>query len=144
MQSSRSPRAPLEDSRIPRKLMLSALWVSLMLCYVYGDYFGLYKPGKLENMLAGKMGPLGEVTQGVLLGTSIMMAIPALMVFLSLALKPVFNRWINILLGLAYAVIMVLTMPGTWQFYLFLGVVEIALSLLIAGYAWTWPRQRAV
>jgi hypothetical protein len=46
-----------------------------MFCYIYADYFGLYVPGSLQTMLAGKMGPLGPVTQIVLLGTSLMLAI---------------------------------------------------------------------
>ena len=84
MTSAKQTARPLEDAKIPVKIKLSALWTSLMLCYVYGDYFGLYRPGKLEHMIDGRMGPLGAVTQNVLVGTSIMMAIPALMVFLTL------------------------------------------------------------
>ncbi|HJR74988.1 MAG TPA: DUF6326 family protein [Luteimonas sp.] len=133
----------LADVKIDVKIKLAGLWASLMFCYVYGDYFGLYKPGKLDNMLRGRMGPLGEVTQGVLLGTSIMMAIPALMVYLCLTMKPAVSRWANIVLGLAYAAIMVLTMRGAWDFYLFYGVVEILLCLLIVGHAWKWPRAQA-
>lgn len=38
--------------------------------------------------------------------------------------------------------VMLITMlPGRWMFYLFLGVVEIALALLIVWYAWNWPLQ---
>ena len=84
--------AALEDIQIPVKFKLSALWASVMFCYIYGDYFGLYQPGKLRGMLDGRMVPLGPTTQGVLLGTSIMMAIPSIMVFLSLALKPRLSR----------------------------------------------------
>lgn len=141
MASMKQAAPPLEDAKIPVKIKLSALWASLMLCFVYGDYFGLYVPGKLGNMIDGRMGPLGAVTQNVLVGTSIMMAIPALMVFLSLVMKPAVSRWVNALLGLAYAAIMVLTMPGAWRFYQLLGVVEILLCLAIVGFALKWPRQ---
>ncbi len=120
---------------------MAGLWTSLMLCYIYGDYFGLYQPGKLQGMLEGRMGPLGRTTQGVLLGTSVLVAIPAVMVFLSLTLAPGLNRWANIILGLLYTLIMLVTMPGAWAFYVFLGIVEVALSLLIVWTAWKWPRQ---
>ena len=130
----------LEDIQVPVKCRLSALWASLMFCYIYGDYFGLYKPGTLQQMLDGRMGPLGPTTQGVLLGTSLMMAIPSLMVFLLLALPARANRWTNIVLGMAYALIMLITLPGAWTFYIFLGVVEVALTALIAWQAWNWPR----
>lgn len=133
-------KTSLEDPRINVKLKLAALWASLMFCYVYGDYFGLYVPGTLAGMLAGNMGPLGAVTQRVLLGTSVMMAVPALMICLSLLLRAPISRWANVALGLVYAAIMLMTMPGAWTFYLFFGVIEVALSLAIVWIAWRWPR----
>jgi hypothetical protein len=133
----------LDDIKVHVKIKISSLWVSVMLCYIYGDYFGLYKPGALQEMLAGKMGPLGPTTQLVLLGTSAMMALPSVMVFLSLVLKPRLNRWLNIIFGAIYTVIILITMPGEWVFYIFLGVIEIALTTLIVWYAWKWPTQEA-
>jgi len=133
----------LEDIKVHVKLKISALWVSVMLCYIYGDHFGLYKPGMLQHMLEGKMVPLGPVTQGMLLGTSTRMAIPSVMVFLSLALKPNLNRWMNIIFGVFYTVIILITMPGAWAFYIFLGIIEAVLTALIVWYAWTWPKQKA-
>jgi hypothetical protein len=138
---SKNAGTVLDDLKIHVKFKLSALWASVMFCYVYGDYFGLYQPGKLRGMLDGRMGPLGPTTQGVLVGTSILMAIPALMVFLSLALKPNLNRWLNIILGAIFTAIMLITMPGSWAFYVFLGIVEVALTASIVRYAWNWPRQ---
>jgi hypothetical protein len=140
---NRAGRA-FDDIKIHVKLKLSALWVSVMLCYIYGDYFGLYKPGALREMLDGKMMPLGPVTQGMLLGTSILMAIPSVMVFLSLALRPNPNRWANIILGTTYTIIILVTMPGAWAFYIFLGIVEAVLTALIVWYAWTWPKREAM
>src|SRR5688572_33246880 len=121
MDSSRKAATVLDDVKIHVKMKISALWVSVMLCYIYGDYFGLYKPGKLEGMLQGRMGPLGATTQGVLLGTSILMAIPGVMVFLSLVLKPGVNRWVDIVLGVIYTLIILMTMPGAWTCYVCLG-----------------------
>lgn len=141
MQSTTKTSTALEAVEIPVRIKLSGLWASLTLCYIYGDYFGLYKPGKLSGMLEGNMGPLGPTTQGVLLGTSVMMAIPCVMVFLSLALKPVVNRWANIVLGAIFTAIMLMTMPGAWAFYVFLGAVEVVLTGLIVWHAWTWPRE---
>ena len=135
---------PLDDPKINVKLRLSGLWASLMFCYVYGDYFGLYVPGKLAGMLAGRMAPLGAVTPNVLLGTSAMMAVPALMVCLALLLPAAVSRWVNVLLGLAYAAILLMTMPGAWSFYVFFGVIEITLSLTIVWTAWRWPRRASV
>jgi hypothetical protein len=143
VRSMKKTTAVLDDVKIHVKMKISALWVSVMLCYIYGDYFGLYKPGKLEEMLEGRLA-VGPATQGVLLGTAILMAIPSVMVFLSLMLKPNTNRWVNIILGVIYTVIMLVTMPGAWVFYVFLGIVEVALTALIVWYAWNWPKQEAI
>lgn len=141
MGTTKSAATVLEDLEIHVRIKLSALWTALTLCYLYGDFFGLFKPGRLEGMIQGKMGPLGQTTQGVLLGTSIMMSIPCLMVFLSLVLKPQASRWSNIVFGTIFTIIMLITMPGAWNFYIYLGVVEVVLTASIVWYAWTWPKQ---
>ncbi len=130
---------PLSDIKLHVRFKLSALWAALMFCYVYGDYFGLYVPGKLKGMLGGE-GPLGPVSEGSLVAAALLLAVPGLMVFLSLVLPARFCRWLNIGLGVFYTVIMLLTMPGAWWFYITLGLVEVLLSLLIVAHAWRWPR----
>lgn len=130
----------LQDTKIDVKLKLATLWTSTMFCYVYGDYFGLYTQGKLQSMIDGKMGPLGQATDMVLLGVSLMMAIPAVMIFLSIILPPVLNRVLNIIFGLIYSAIMVLTMMGGAPYYLFFGTIEVILTLLIIFFGWTWPK----
>jgi Family of unknown function (DUF6326) len=142
LNSSEDTGKDLDDIKVHVKLKMSALWASVMFCYIYADYFGLYVPGSLQRMLAGKMGPLGPVTQMVLLGTSATLAIPSVMIFLSLVLKPNFNRWLNIVLGVLYTSIILMTM-WRWAFYIFYGVIEIALTGLVVWYAWNWPRQKA-
>jgi len=132
----------MEDVKINVKIKLSALWVAVMLCYIYGDLFASYKPGFIEEVIAGEV-PLGS--QISLVGVAILMAIPAIMVFLSLILKSKANRWLNIILSIIYAGIMLFSMflPGVWAYYIFLGIVEIVLHLLIVWYAWMWPKQEA-
>lgn len=131
----------LEDFRAPVKLKIAALWTATMFCYVYGDYFGLFVRGTLDEMNAGVMGPLGPATPAVLLGVAIMLAVPAVMIFLSLVLPPRFDRWINIVLGAIYTAIMLVSMPGSPLFYIVLGIIEMALTSGIVWYAWTWPRS---
>lgn len=132
-----------EDVKISVKMKLSALWAALMFLYIYADYFSLYKPGQMEEVMAGRMGPF-PVTQASLLTAAILMLIPALMVFLSLALKPRVGRWANIILGALYTAVNIGNLVGeTWAFYLLFGIVEMALTLLIVGYAWTWRNAEA-
>lgn len=132
----------LDDIKVHIKFKLSGLWCSVMFCYIYADYFELYQPGKLQQMLSGRTA-LGPTTQVALLGMAVLMAIPSLMVFLSLLLPAVLSRWLNILFGILYSVIMVLAIQGSWHFYVFFGLIEIALTLAIVWHAWTWPKQFA-
>lgn len=74
-------------------------------------------------------------------GARVLMAVPCLMGFLSLALPPRVNRWMNIFWGTVCTAIEILTMSGSWNFYVFFGLVEVALTLLIVWFAWTWPKQ---
>lgn len=132
------------DFPVHTKLKLSALWASTMFCYIYCDYFELYVPGKLDGMLQGNMGPLGTVTQGVLMGTSILMAIPSLMVFLSIALPARYSKITNIVFGIFFTVIMAsLTYIAGWYFYKFFAAIETVLTALVVWIAWKWPKVEA-
>ena len=131
-------RTEQEDVKINVKMKLSALWIALMLLYIYADIFSLFRPGGPQAMMDGRMGPF-PVTQTSLLTASILMIIPAVMVFLSLALKHKAARWTNIILGLLYTLVNISNLIGeTWAYYLLSGVVELVLTLLIAAYAWKW------
>ncbi len=111
-----------------------------MFCYIYCDYFELYTPGKLESMTQGKMLPLGVVTQGVLVGTSLLMAIPSLMIFLSVALPARFSKVANIVFGVFFTLLMaMLTYSAGWYFYKLFAAIETVLSALVVWYAWKWP-----
>jgi Family of unknown function (DUF6326) len=144
MNDPTGPANELIDVPASVRTKLSALWVSTMFCYVYGDYFELYVPGKLTSMLAGRMEPLGPTTPAVLLGTSVLMAIPAVMVILTLVLRPAASRWLNMVAGVIYSLIMLLVIRGGWSFYVLMGIIEIVLTSAIVAVAWKWPRRGAV
>ena len=132
-----------EDIKISVKMKLSALWAAVMFCFIYGDIFSLHKPGVIADMMAGKMGPF-PVTQESLLIASLFMAVPGVMVFLSLVLKPKVNRWTNIVLGVFYIITNSLSaFTDAWAFFIVLGVIEGALLALIVWYAWKWPKQES-
>ncbi len=128
----------LEDAKINVKMKLSALWGAMMLLYIYADILSLFRPGQIEEIMKGLMGPF-QVTQTSLLVASILMIIPAVMVFLSLTLKPAVNRWTNIILGVLYTLVNISNLIGEpWAYYISFGFVEIVLTLLIVWHAWKW------
>lgn len=134
-------KTTLHDYQVPTKIKLALLWASVMFLYIYNDYFSLYLPGTIERMSAGQIGPLGQATDLVLVIVSIMLAIPALMIALSALLPPLASRWLNVLLGLAYVAIEVLTLTKSALFYKIVVVIEILLTVLIVWYALRWPKQ---
>ena len=126
--------------RLPTGLALALLWATLMGLYIYNDYFSLYLPKTLERMAAGQLA-FGPATPTALLIVSIMLAVPAVMIFLSAALPRLISRWLNIVLGLAYTAIEGLTFIGTPLFYQVVVGIEIVTTLLVVFYAIRWPRD---
>lgn len=137
-----SNKSGLKDFEINTKIKLSALWTSVTLCYLYGDYFELYVPHKVQGLINGD-NLLDSPSK--LFSASLLLAIPALMVFLSILLKPKINRFLNILFGLVYSAIMLLIAFSSiteWlTFYVFLAIVESIITILVVRYAWIWPRD---
>jgi hypothetical protein len=144
MNSNRKTARILEDVKINVKVKLSALWVTVMFLFAYVDIMGKYEPGHLENAIAGKIAGF-QITQGWLLGVTIMMTIPSLMVFLSLALKPKVNRWANIAVAIFKIIVVVgsLFIEVPWAYYIFGSILEVVLLSLIVWYALKWPKQEA-
>jgi hypothetical protein len=139
MNSNKKTATILEDMKINVKIKLSALWVTVMFIYIYVDIFGFYQPGEIENILAGKVWEF-EITQAWALGTLILMTIPSLMVFLSLALPAKVNRWTNIIVATLYIVVAIGNPIGeSWAFIYFGSIVELVLLSLIVWHAWKWP-----
>jgi len=135
----------LEDPKINIKIKLAGLWASVMFIFIYVDYFGLYIPGFMEKIIEGEVGHTGiEITQVFLLLVIILMIIPSLMIFLSLALKAKANRLTNIIAGIFKIVVVVGGMIGeTWVYYIFASIVELVLLSIIVWNAWKWPKQKA-
>ena len=132
-----------KDEQIHVKVKLAALWAALMFLYIYADIFSMFRPGHLEEMISGRMGPF-PVTQGSLLTASVLMLIPAVMVFLSVFLGAKVCRWVNILLGVIYTAVNVGNLVGeTWAFYLLYAAAEMAITLLIVWCAWTWTKPES-
>lgn len=131
----------LDELKVHTRIKLAALWASVMFCYIYADYFGLFSPGQVMSMNEGNIPPLGRSTDGVMIFVSAMMAIPSVMIFLSVVLPARPCRVLNLAFGALYTGIISLTM-WTGAHFLFYGAIEIALTLLVVFYAWTWPRAK--
>lgn len=130
----------LADAPINVKLKLSAFWVTLMLFYIYADILGFYTPGNIEKVISGEIGGI-QISDSFLFIMAVWMAIPTVMVFLSLTLKANVNRWANIVVGCVSLIILVATFfAGEISArYTFQAVIEAVLMVLIVWHAWNWP-----
>jgi hypothetical protein len=130
----------LEDVKVNVRIKLSALWITLMLLYIYADILGFYTPGNIESVVSGEIGGV-QITEGFLFMMAIWMAVPSVMVILSLTLKANVNRWLNILVS----IVSIFALGATFfvgEFsvrYTFQAILEAVLMALIIWYAWKWP-----
>ncbi len=131
----------LENSKVNIKIKLATLWASALFCYLYGDYFQLYTPEKVNNLITGENN-LDSPTK--LLIASIIMAIPSIMVGASIILKKI-NRILNILFGSLFTLMMLFigvnSMTEWYSFYVFLAFLESIITFLIVYYSWKWPKK---
>jgi hypothetical protein len=132
----------MEDYKINIKIKLAFIWTSVTFLYIYGDYFELYVPKKISSIIDGSSllnSPLN------LFFASLLLAIPSVMICLSVLLKPMLNKWLNIIFGLFFTSIMLLiaiTSITEWkEFYVFYALLESLLTSLIVWTAYTWPKN---
>ena len=146
MSLQNSGTQSLADYKVNIKVRLAALWAALMFLYIYADYFRLMTPGKLEKMMQLQT-PMGPTTPTLLVIFSVILIVPALMIFLSVFLTPLWNKWLNLLAGFLYALISILIIVSgfgdAWQsFFVLFNVVELLVLVLIMVQAWKWPKTQ--
>ena len=130
----------LEELRIPTQVKLAGLWATVMFMYIYVDIIGFFNQGTIKDILVGKAGVF-DITQTWMLSALMLMTIPMLMVYLSLALPAKANRYTNIGLGVFHIFLAAGTAAGaSGAYYIFGSIVEAVLLSLVVWIAWKWPR----
>ena len=135
----------LEDYKINIRIIISALWTAIMFCYIYGDYFELYVPQKVEGLLNGQNFLDSPMKLFI---TTFILTIPALMIFLSLILNPKLTKWLNIGVGIFFTLFTLLVGISSiteWRtFYVFLSLLESILTAIVVFKAWSWPKNKSI
>jgi hypothetical protein len=140
MNTQKTSQNELKDFKVSLNLKLATLWASFMFLYIYVDYFHLYMPGSIKDILAGKAFVF-DISYVFLLIAMIFVTIPTLMIFLSVALPANINRWTNVIVATAFIPYMLFNLAGeAWVHMYLAAAVEVALLCLIIRYAWKWPR----
>lgn len=116
------------------KIILSAIWVSLMLTYLLGDVLRIFS----GDFNSGQIGGL-QASQGMYLGMAVLMMIPILMIILSLTLNNPINRWVNIVAAVLLFIFNLIGLPTYPSWYdRFLIAVSLVFNVLTVWYAWKW------
>ena len=143
----KSPQShtPLEDLRIPVQAKLAAAWTSFMFLYIYVDILGFYKPGVVKDILVGVVWEF-DITPTWAITALTLLAIPILMVVLSMTLPARANRIANLIVAsiqVPFAAFNAMGEVGKpWMYFYLLGVaLEVLILAFILRSAWTWPRR---
>jgi Family of unknown function (DUF6326) len=144
MRTRQPTTTTLEDQRIPVRAKLAAAWTSFMFLYVYVDILAFFRPGVIDDILAGIVYKF-DITQTFATTALTLMAIPILMVVLSMTLPARANRIMNLIVASVYVPVSAFNALGeSWTYFYGLGVaLEVIVLALILRYAWTWPRRTA-
>ncbi len=135
MNTQKTQQNASEYATLSLKMKLAALWASFMFLYIYVDYFHLYMPGMLSDLLAGKVFTF-DISQTFLFIVMILVAIPAFMIFLSVALPNRINRWVNPIVATIFIPYMLFNLVGeAWPHMYFAAALEVVHLILIIKYA---------
>ncbi len=131
----------LEDLRMPVQAKLAAAWTSFMFFYIYVDYLHLYKPGAIDDILAGVVFEF-DISQTFVVIALMLVGIPSLMILLSMTLPARANRTLNLVVASLYIPVSAFNVVGeSWMYFYGLGaVLEVIVLAYILRSAWTWPR----
>jgi hypothetical protein len=128
------------------KTRLAVLWVIKAVGFSSFVLLTVMKSGTIAELMSGKV--LGkELSEGLVIIFGLWWWIPWVMAWLSLTLKGAVNRWTNFILGIVFAVLLIIDASmnaGQCSTAMIIDfIVGIVVSLLIAWYAWKLPKEEA-
>ena len=126
----------LDDAPVGVRAKLAAAWTSFMFFYIYVDYLHLYKPGAVDDILAGVVFEF-DISQTFV--------VTSLMIVLSTTLPARVNRATNFVVATLFIPASIYNVAGeeSWAYSYFYGLsigLEVLLLAFILRAAWTWPR----
>jgi hypothetical protein len=133
----------LHDPPVPVRAKLAAAWTSLMFLVIYIDYFHLYQPGEIDDIRGGVIFEF-DISGTLMSIFFAIIAIPALMIVLSMTLPARVNRATNLVVASLYIPAVGMNFLGSLPDYAFYYALTIGVEVLILAFilraAWTWPR----
>lgn len=136
--------SPSDGEPVPVQIKLAAAWTSFMFFYLYMDYLLLYKPGFIDALRASRVHEF-DISVAFAISALLALAVPILMILLSVALPPRANRVLNLVVATLYIPFTAYNISGaeSWLPLVVLAVaLELALTACILRWAWMWKAAR--
>ena len=144
MDTNTKTKDSFSNVAIDIKIKLSALWITIMFLFVYADLKTIYQTGTVDAIIKGEIIGM-KIDQFFLLTSAILMSLPAIMIVLSVILKPKLNRIANIACGFLFIIVNTGTyfLPGkVWSYYIYFTFLEYLILAMILIFAWKWPKEK--
>ncbi len=134
------------NSNINIRFKLAGLWLTIFLLFIYGDLLSMWVPSRLDGLLHGKLDD-GTTTPAKLLAIAIYISVYALMPLVNLIFTQKITGILNIIIGVLLIAFWLLILISSsfgpmWNFYIYLAVIEIILTLIIIFKSWVWVRLK--
>ena len=132
------------NNSISTKQKLSFFWIFLVVNYIFCDIFSLYLSETLSQLLTGELNGV-VFNEKSILGFSILLELPMLMILLSILLSFKINRIANIVVGLLMTIVQIgsLSYGGNYLHYIFFSIIELATLVSIIWIAFNWKESEA-
>ena len=128
-----------------KKVLFSTLWIFVTVNYIFCDVFTLFHSESLKQLMTGKVGGM-EINQKFLLGFSILMEMPMVMIVLSRILSYKSNRLANIIVALIMTLVQAATLfsDDNTLHYIFFSIIEVGTTSFILYSAWNWVESKNI
>ena len=135
------PAAPAIETPVETRVRLSALWTTVMLLVAFVDLFSLYRADVRANIEAGQMFVF-EIGETFLLGVIVYVAVPTLMIALSVLLPRRVVRPLTLVIAPLFAVTIVGGAVGEMGYYVLGSALELVLLavVMVISVRWRSPK----
>lgn len=126
------------------KIKITVLWLFTSIAFLAHQILVLMEPGIIAQLMAGEAEGQ-KISPELILFFAILMLIPMVMAFLSLTLKDSLNRWVNIIVGVVFAILWLVGVVDAAQTAYWGGALmtlsAVVASALIVRYSWKSKSQ---
>ena len=126
--------------RMERRALLSALWIFVLLNFIFRDLHEIVKDDFLADALNGIYDGR-EVTEAMFLLGGIIVEVPIVMMLIAWTLPIRVNRWANVIVAPLFGLTLIGS-AGDLDDYFHFGLMLVALGAIVWK-AWSWERSAA-